>query len=129
MLNKKQLVAIVMGLGTVSLGGCANTGAAYQPIVDGPMGPKYTQDVSDCRGLAEQRKLLNGNSKQTALLAAGLTGLAILADDKKNDLGEALLGAVVGGALGAGAGAMETQDERQEMMKNCMAGRGHRVVG
>jgi len=129
MLNQEKLFALLIGLGTVSLTACANTGAAYMPIVDGPMGAKYTQDIADCRSLAEQRKLLNGESKEIALLAAGLTGLSILADDKDNDLGDALLGAVIGGAVGAGAGAMETRDERKQMMKTCMAGRGHRVVG
>jgi len=129
MQTQNKLVALFIGLTTVSLGGCANTGAAYKPIVDGPMGAKYTQDVSDCRSLAEDRKLLNGNSKETALLAAGLTGLSLLADDKDINLGDALLGVVIGGALGAGAGAMETRDERKQIVKNCMSGRGHRVVG
>ena len=129
MQNQDKFVTALLGLATVSLGACANTGAAYMPIVDGPMGVKYTQDIADCRSLAEDRKLLNGESKEIALLAAGLTGLSILADDKDNDLGDAMLGAVIGGALGAGAGAMETRDERKQMMKTCMAGRGHRVVG
>jgi len=129
MFNSKKLYTLVIGLGAVSLGGCANTGAAYMPIVDGPKGPKYEQDISDCRSLAKQRKLLNGNSKETALLAAGLTGLSVFADDKDNGLEEALLGAVVGGVLGAGVGAMDARDERKQMIKTCMSGRGHRVVG
>lgn len=129
MLNSKMLFTTIIGLGMVSLGGCANTGAAYMPIVDGPTGAKYTQDISECRSLAEQRKLLNGNSKETALLTAGLAGLSMFADDEGNGLEEALFGAVIGGVLGAGAGAMEARDERKKMMKTCMAGRGHRVVG
>ena len=129
MQNQNKLAAILIGLATVSLGACGNTGAAYMPIVDGPMGTKYTQDISDCRGLAEERKLLNGESKETALLVAGLAGLSVLADGNDHDLGDALLGAVIGGVFGAGAGAMETRDERKQIMKSCMAGRGHRVVG
>lgn len=129
MKNRNQLIAIPFGMAILSLGACANTGAAYMPIVDGPRDARFTQDVAECRALAEERKLLNGNTKQTALIAAGLTGLAVLADDKKSGLGDALFGGIVGGAFGAGAGAFEVREERQQIMKNCMSGRGHNVVG
>ena len=53
----------------------------------------------------------------------------MFADEDSRDLGDALVGAVIGGALGAGAGAFEAREERQQIMKSCMMGRGHNVVG
>ena len=55
MQNRNKFIAIPLGLATLSLAACANTGAAYTPIVDGPRGAKYTQDIAECRHLAEER--------------------------------------------------------------------------
>lgn len=113
--------------GLITATGCASGGAAYQPIVDGPTGPAYQADLADCQQVAEQRQYDNSDTRTSATIGAGLGGIIGLAED--GDIGEAAVGAVVGGLFGGGAGALETREERAEIVKNCMAGRGHRVVG
>lgn len=114
-------------LGLIALGGCASSGAAYEPIVDGPTGAVYQADLQDCQNLAETRQYDNGDTRTAAAIGAGIGGIAGLAEN--GNLGEAAVGALIGGVIGGGGGALETREERKEIVLNCMVGRGHRVVG
>ena len=110
------------------LSACAGVGANYQPIVDGPVNAKYTSDLDQCRQVAQQRDYVNGEVKNDAFLGAALGGLLGLTE--RGDDGENFLaGALIGGALGAAGTAYDARDERKHIVRNCMAGRGHRVVG
>ncbi|KLN61028.1 hypothetical protein WH96_09945 [Kiloniella spongiae] len=98
---------ISLGFVVILLGGCSNTGADYRPIVDGGADTAaYESDLTACAKVADQRDYLNGDVQNAALLGTGL-----------------------GAAGGAGAQAWDTQDERKQIVKNCMKGRGHNVVG
>lgn len=110
------------------LSACAGVGANYQPIIDGPITAAYNQDIQDCRALAQQRKYVNNDTKNDALIGAvigGLLGLTESGDDGENFVA----GALVGGALGGASTAFDARDERKDIVRHCMAGRGHRVVG
>ncbi len=119
-------------MGAVCLiAGCAGTGASYQPIVDGPITRAYTDDLSACRGVAQQRSYDNGEARTASALGATVVGLSAGLDDENDGdrLGSALGGALVGGLLGFAGSGFETSNERKEIVKDCMIGRGHRVVG
>ena len=114
---------------TLLLCACAGGGAAYQPIIDGPLGANYTADIAGCRQVAERRSYNNSDTRTGALIGAGLFGLSALGDEHDNDAGDVIGGALVGGFLGGGVSAFKTRSERKDIVRNCMVGRGHRVVG
>ncbi len=118
---------IVLGFAAILLGGCSNTGADYRPIVDGGADTAaYESDLAACAKVADQRGYLNGDVQNAALLG---TGLGAIVGGLSDGWGGALVGGVIGAAGGAGAEAWDTQDERKQIVKNCMKGRGHNVVG
>lgn len=127
MKDKKVCAVIFAGL----LSGCAVEG--YHPggsvVVDWSQiddTNKYYQDISQCRDLAEQ---VPGAGQSAAAGAVGGALLGALVGVLIGDAGEfalqgAGLGAVSGAAGGAGHGAMN----RDAVMKNCLEGRGYRVL-
>jgi uncharacterized protein YcfJ len=119
--SKLKLTALA-GL-AVSMTACANTGAAYRPILDGPQTVAYQNDLAECQALAKQRVFLNEDTRSDALVGA-LIGGALGALD-----GDALGGAAVGGIAGGASGAYEVRDERKSIVIQCLKGRGHPVVG
>ena len=121
-----SLGVVPLGLVMLALGACSNTGADYRPIVDGGDSAAYESDLTECAAVADQRGYLNGDVQNAALLG---TGLGAVVGGLSDGWGGALVGGVIGAAGGAGAQAWETQDERKEIVKNCMKGRGHNVVG
>lgn len=127
--NSRHLTAIALGVGALTLSACASGGAAYRPIVDGPTDGTYMADLSDCRGVAEKREYVNSDTKTGAAIGAGLGGLIGLADADDANVEDFIGGAIVGALFGGGEAALETRDQRKSIVMNCMAGRGHRVVG
>ena len=113
---------------TLPLTACAGVGANYKPIVDGPIGANYSADLGDCRGVAKQRNYVNNDTKNDAFLGAIVGGLLGLTESG-NDAENLVAGALVGGALGGAGSAYDARDERKDIVRNCMAGRGHNVVG
>ena len=116
----RNVTLLLLPLG---LAACANTGANYTPIVDGPKNSAFYADLSACQTLATERGYLNDDTKGDALLGAALGALVGAVD------GDVLGGAVVGGAAGTAAGAYKAKDERKSIVVSCMQNRGHQVVG
>lgn len=114
---------------SLPLSACAGGGAAYQPIIDGPLGANYASDISGCRQVAERRNYNNSDTRTGALLGAGFFGLGALGDDDDNDVGDVIGGALIGGLLGGAISALETRSERKDIVRNCMSGRGYSVLG
>ena len=112
---------------TVMLSACASGGAAYEPIVDGPTGQRYQADLYDCQQLAENRNYNNSDTRTSAAVGAGVGGVAGVA--RSGDFGDAAVGAAIGGLFGGGGGALNTRQERKQIVMTCLRGRGHRVVG
>lgn len=111
---------------TLTLGACANTGADYSPIIDGPRDQAYSTDLNSCQKVADKRGYTNGDVQTDALIGAAL-GAAVGAIE--DDWEGALVGALIGGALGGAGRAFDTQDERKAIVVTCMRNRGHNVVG
>lgn len=125
----KNIILLTSIIGGLALAGCANTGAKYEPIADGPVSVTYAADLESCQQLATDRGYINADTKTNAMIGAGLGALAGIADDDVNDTEGAIAGAVVGAIAGGGAGMVETREQRRQIVIDCMKGRGHPVVG
>ena len=109
------------------VGACTNTGANYQPIVDGPVSPNYNADLAQCQAVARQQATVDRNTAGAAAIgAAGAAGTKAIIDDSASDLGRA---AVAGALVGAGASALQNTQKQEVIVRNCMRGRGYNVVG
>lgn len=106
--------------------GCSSTPG--RPIVDmkGVNAYQYEQDLQECSTYADE---VNVAGKTVGGAAAGAAvGAAVGAiwdGHNGNSAGRgAATGAVVGGAGGVGSGVAE----RSQVVKNCLRGRGYRVL-
>jgi len=127
--NSHRVGITLVGIASLTITACASGGAAYRPVVDGPMDSVYMADLSDCRSVAESREYVNSDTKTGAAIGAGIGGLIGLADADDANVEDFIGGAIVGAIFGGGETALETREQRKSIVVNCMAGRGHRVVG
>lgn len=104
---------------------CADSGANYQPVLDGPQTSAYQADLAECRALARNQKQLTQETLGATVLGAGAGALLGAADDE----GDALGGAVVGALAGGAASAVNVSERRESIVVECLRGRGHRVAG
>ena len=123
----KTIITITTLAATILLTGCATThpGAAFSPLIDGTDRVKIDADLSDCQAYARQvagaaDRALAG-AIAGALIGAGLNA-ALGVKGQGNEM--AAFGAVTGGLQAAGEGARD----QQSVIRNCMVGRGHRVL-
>lgn len=119
---KERLITIALSVLVIAvvlvLAACA-----FQPIVDQP-GAGYHQDLAECRQQAERVAGPGTTAAAGAVIGAGL-GFALCAAFGGRDCGTTARGtAVMGSAYGAAGGA---QSEAQ-VVRNCLVGRGHRVL-
>lgn len=116
---------LMTGLVFLALAACAESGANYQPILDGAPKAAFQSDLSDCQTLARDQKQFDQETLGATVLGAGVG--AILGDlDSDNDvIGGALLGALAGGV----SGAENASTKREAIVRECLRGRGHPVVG
>lgn len=117
---------LVTGLAAL-LGGCAgHRGAAERVIVDtrGVDPHAYHHDVEECEDYAAQVRV--GRRAAGGVLAGAVIGGAVgaIAGDHHTAERAAGVGGVVGGAKGVGSGVRE----RDRVIKNCLRGRGYRVL-
>lgn len=117
---KTQLTLTTVGL--VLVAACADSGANYQPILDGTPTPAYKADLAECQALASDQ--YNQETLGAAFLGAGV-GAAL----GEADSGDALGGAVAGALTGGIASAVDVNERREAIVVACLRGRGHRVVG
>ncbi len=110
----------------LGIAGCA--GSPGRPIVDmkGVNTHQYEQDLAECATYADEvevtRKALGGAA---AGAAVGAVLGAIWDGHSGSDVGRgAASGAVLGGAGGVGSGL----GERDQVVKNCLRGRGYHVL-
>jgi len=103
---------------------CADSGANYTPILDGPATPAYQTDLGACQGLARDQKQFDQETMAATVLGAGV-GAALGEADSGDPLGGAVAGALVGGV----SVGVENGERREAIVVQCLRGRGHRVVG
>lgn len=121
---KKTITIIAAAL---ALTGCAatNTGAGFSPVIDGADPIKVTADLRDCQAHAQQVAGAADRAVAGAIAGAVIGGLFNAALGVKGYGNEmAAFGAVTGALEGAGAGAKD----QKSIVRNCMVGRGHRVL-
>ncbi|WP_163849572.1 glycine zipper family protein [Pseudooceanicola aestuarii] len=106
------------------LGACADMGTNVDPILDGAPNAQFQSDLSACRSLARSQKQLDHETMAAAAIGAGIGGLLGEVDDD----GDALGGAVAGALAGTAMGVSEASETREEIVLNCLRGRGHAVV-
>lgn len=108
----------------ILISACSGIGSNYEPTIDAPKDAKYYSDLAACQQLAKTRKY---NSSQNAALTAGGAAVGGLVNSK-GDRNDILDGAAIGAAAGAAAGGINTTIEQQRIVRNCMIGRGYKVV-
>lgn len=100
--------------------GCA---AHPEPIIDmqGVDRVRYEKDMEDCTAYGEQIRIEEGAVKGAAAGAAvGAATGAISGDTAR--------GAGYGAVIGTAESARLNDREKQQVVKNCMRGRGYRVL-
>jgi outer membrane lipoprotein SlyB len=120
MLLPRRVIMGLTGLSALLLAGCSS---APGPIIDtkGVNMAHYEADLEDCEGYAEQIKIERGVAKGT--VAGGAVGAATGAV-----LGDTGKGAGVGAIGGAARSAQRGDQEKFRVVKNCLRGRGYRVL-
>lgn len=109
-----------------ALTGCANSGASYVPVIDGPKNQAYANDLSACQSLAASSDS-SGRIAGTAATGGAVAGASsVIWNDNSDDLAESV---GVGILAGLTAGAIQENARREDIVKRCMAGRGYKVIG
>jgi hypothetical protein len=110
------------------LGACSSY---YEPIIDPATsnGDHLQRDLADCRGLADQQNAARSVGTE-GLIGAGLgAGLGAIAGAFGGGAGTgAALGAAIGGVSGVAHGGISSQNERDQIVRNCLIGRGYHVL-
>lgn len=119
---KTQIILTTAALALVTA--CADSGANYQPILDGTPTAAYQADLKSCQALARNQKQFDQDTMAAAVLGAGV-GAAL----GEADSGDALGGAVAGALAGGVSSAVDVSERRESIVVECLRGRGHRVVG
>ena len=102
--------------------GCA---ANPEPIIDtkGVDPDLLAQDMAECEAYTEQINVAEGVGKGAAL--GGAVGAATGAVSNRREVDE---GAGLGAIYGGTRSGLEADREKQRVWKNCMRGRGYRVL-
>ncbi|MEM8580229.1 MAG: glycine zipper family protein [Pseudomonadota bacterium] len=112
---------------SLSITACANSGANYVPVIDGPVGPNFQSDLGQCQALAASQGQVGGSTAAAAATGAGLAGAtSVILNDNSDDLGRA---AAVGALAGVTSDAIQRNANKEVIVRNCMRGRGYNVVG
>lgn len=100
--------------------------ADRQPIVDmqGVNSAQYNRDLAECRSYADEVEA--GREVAQGAAAGAVVGGAIGAIAGDSDTAQR--GAGVGAVAGAARGARNADNEREQVIRNCLRGRGYRVL-
>ena len=121
----KKVVTIAVA--AALLAGCAAPMHSYQPLVDGDTtSTQYQRDLEECRAYAMSKPSAE-NSAAVGAIVGALAGVALLAlGGGRGGWGNEV--AAVGAAMGGVQGYNEGAQGQQNVVKRCLAGRGHRVL-
>lgn len=123
----KTLPAATLALAVALVSGCANRqGPAGAVIIDtqGVDMVAYQRDYADCQGYAGQ--VSTGRRAATQSVGGAVVGGAVGAIAGNSDTAQR--GAGIGGLLGLFRGASSGQQEKRQVLRNCLIGRGYRVL-
>ena len=127
--NRNHPTLLLLGVAVV-LTGCANRQNSYADnsgiIIDtqGVNMQQYQYDLQDCKQYAEQVPVGERAVKSSAggAVMGGVIGAVIGNSDT------AAKGAGVGAVTGAAKGARSGYREKQQVVRNCLRGRGYKVL-
>lgn len=91
---------------------------------------KYYRDNAECKAIAKDNKGGVGHvAKDTAIGAGVGAGTGALMGAIGGGVGKGLgIGAIVGGVAGGGMSVYKNHKTYDEIYKNCMRGRGYRIL-
>ena len=111
------------------LGGCM--GASYRPVVD-PKGAdmaNYESNLSECQAIAREQSVAGNAVTGGAFGAAAGAALGAVMGAFPGDPGlGAAIGAGYGGAAGVIQGGASGVEGQEQIVRNCMSGRGYNVL-
>ncbi|MFP1679550.1 glycine zipper family protein [Alloalcanivorax sp. C16-2] len=112
-----------LGLSALLLAACASTDRV---IVDKQNvdEARYQQDLSDCRAIADQ--VGTGRDAAEGAVGGALIGGVLGAIFGNSGTAGRMAGG--GAVVGAAGKAGDAQQEKEQVLKNCMRGRGYRVL-
>lgn len=115
------LTAALLSMGSM-IAGCAGNG----PIVDrtGVDEKRYSSDLSECQTYASE--VSTGKAAGKSALAGAVVGAAIGAITGNSTT--VARGAGVGGVAGGASGAVSGEQSKDQVVKNCLRGRGYKVL-
>jgi outer membrane lipoprotein SlyB len=118
----RSLILVLGVAAAPGLAGCASRG----PIVDtqGVDMARYQQDLSQCESYAAQ--VSTGAEAGKGAVGGAVVGAAIGAIVGNSTT--VARGAGVGGVAGGARGAARGENEKDQVVKNCLRGRGYRVL-
>jgi outer membrane lipoprotein SlyB len=125
---QNKTLGLVLTIGALLMG-CSSTGSGvgYQPIIDNQgvnMG-QYQVDLNDCRMIAAQvEPAANSGMKDAAAGAVVGAAVGAIVGNRTTAMQTAGLGALAGG-VSSGERAVV---ERNNVLRNCLRGRGYRVL-
>ncbi len=117
---------ILIGLMALMLTNCAGN---YKPIVDtkGVDKLKYEKDLQECQAIAKEEAIGSGKGAVIGAVAGAVIGaVASAVIDPDGRTGD--YGIRVGTIYGAGSGAVAGAEQKMAIVKNCMDGRGYKVL-
>ena len=126
MISRKKLSLCVVVL-ALSLSGCATSGANYRPLIDAKSVDmnRFETDLGECRQYALQVAGAGEKAAGGAIAGALFGALLAAAAGGGYDRGAS---ARVGLLTGAVSGGASGEQDQRTVIKNCLGGRGYRVL-
>ena len=123
MMRPTLIRTAAIGLSALLLAACASTDRV---IVDKQNvdEAQYQQDLSDCRAIADQ--VGTGRDAAGGAVGGALIGGVLGAIFGNSGTAGRMAGG--GAVVGAAGKAGDAQQEKEQVLKNCMRGRGYRVL-
>lgn len=123
MLRPTLIRTAAIGLSALLLAACASTDRV---IVDKQNvdEAQYQRDLSDCRAIADQ--VGTGRDAAEGAVGGALIGGVLGAIFGNSGTAGRMAGG--GAVVGAAGKAGDAQQEKEQVLKNCMRGRGYRVL-
>lgn len=121
-----RLLGVTMTAGLLlGLAGCASQ-AGRDVIIDrqGVDMARYERDLAECTSYAEEVR----TGEKVAANAAGTAAVGAAVGAVTGGSERARRGAGVGGIVGGARGGRAAWHEQQRVVKNCLSGRGYRVL-
>lgn len=120
-------LSLALSLAVAALAGCATSGADYQPIIDtkGVNQAQYQTDLSECQAISQQTQPASSAAGKDAAFGAAVGAvIGAIGGNSRDAAQSAGLGAVAGGLSGGGTAVAE----RKTVLRNCLRGRGYRLL-